>query len=182
MDDCRFSLHLFAGAGGGILADVLSGRTVVGAVEVEEYQRLVLMRRILDGVLPSFPLWDDVRTFRLDNPDTAEYIQWLIEIRDELCICGGFPCQDVSVAGKGGGLDGRESGLWYEYMRIVREIRPRKVFIENSPMLRSRGLDRVLEGLAEAGYDAVWNCLSASKVGAWHKRERMWICAYANES
>lgn len=87
VDDCRFSLHLFAGAGGGILADVLSGRIVLGAVEVEEYQRLVLMRRILDGVLPNFPIWDDVRTFRMDNPVTADYIRFLAEIRGELCVC-----------------------------------------------------------------------------------------------
>ena len=120
------SLHLFAGAGGGILGDLLLGREVVGAVECEKYQREVLFQRQADGILPRFPVWDDVTTFRLDNGETESYIRWLQEIRDDLTVCGGFPCQDVSVANKNAkGLDGERSGLWTEMIRIIGEIRPR---------------------------------------------------------
>lgn len=85
------AFHLFAGAGGGILADKLLGHRTVGAVEIESYPRKVLLARQLDGSLPAFPIWDDVTTFRSDNPATASYIQWLRERSGELVICGGFP-------------------------------------------------------------------------------------------
>ena len=84
-------------------------------------------------------------------------------------------CTDVSVAGKGAGIDGEASGLWREYARIIREVRPRYVFVENSPALRTRGLARVLSDLAEAGYDAVWTVMGADEVGAPHQRKRMWL-------
>ena len=90
--DCRYSFHLFAGAGGGILSDLLSGREVVGAVEIEEYPRLALLQRQADGILPSFPIWDDVRSFGVDNEETKEYVAFLRSIREELVIAGGFPC------------------------------------------------------------------------------------------
>ena len=93
-------------------------------------------------------------------------------------ICGGFPCQDISTAGKGAGLAGERSGLWFEYLRIVRELRPRFVVVENVAALLSRGLDTVLGGLAEAGYDAEWFCLRASDVGAPHRRERLFVVAH----
>ena len=93
-------------------------------------------------------------------------------------ICGGFPCQDISTAGKGAGLAGERSGLWFEYLRIVRELRPRVVVVENVAALLSRGLDTVLGGLAEAGYDAEWFCLRASDVGAPHRRERLFVVAH----
>lgn len=85
------SFHLFAGAGGGILADQLLGHTTVGAIEIEAYPRKVLLARQLDGSLPEFPIWDDVTTFRINNQDTRSYIEWLRERREELVICGGFP-------------------------------------------------------------------------------------------
>lgn len=85
------SFHLFAGGGGGILADSLIGHRTVGAVEIEGYPRKVLLARQLDGSLPSFPIWDDVTTFRIDNQDTRSYIEWLRERSSELAICGGFP-------------------------------------------------------------------------------------------
>lgn len=85
------AFHLFAGAGGGILSDIILGIRTVGAVEIEEYPRKVLLARQLDGSLPEFPIWDDVRTFSLENTATRSYIQWLIERREELVICGGFP-------------------------------------------------------------------------------------------
>lgn len=94
-------------------------------------------------------------------------------------ICGGFPCQDLSYAGKGAGLDGARSGLWFEYLRIIRELRPRFVVVENVSALLTRGLDVVLGTLAESGYDALWTSLRAADVGAPHRRERIFIVAHA---
>lgn len=171
------AFHLFAGGGGGILADILLGHRTVGAVEIEAYPRKILLARQLDGSLPQFPIWDDVRTFRHDNPDTRSYIDWLRERREELVICGGFPCQDISSAGKGAGIEGERSGLWGEMARIIGEVRPRYAFIENSPMLTTRGLGRVLADLAGMGFDAKWGVLSCADVGGIHLRKRIWIVA-----
>jgi DNA (cytosine-5)-methyltransferase 1 len=93
-------------------------------------------------------------------------------------ICGGFPCQDISHAGKGAGIDGERSGLWSEYARIIGEIRPRYAIVENVAALLGRGLERVLGDLAALGYDAEWHCIPASAVGAPHRRDRIWIVAY----
>ncbi|NQU07338.1 MAG: DNA (cytosine-5-)-methyltransferase [Candidatus Abyssubacteria bacterium] len=95
-------------------------------------------------------------------------------------ITGGFPCQDISVAGKGAGIEGSRSGLWAEYWRIIREIRPRYAIIENVSALTFRGLDRVLSDLAALGYDAEWQDIRAEDMGAPHRRERIWIIAYAS--
>lgn len=157
-------LALFAGAGGGILGGHLLGWRTVCAVEVEPYPAIVLAKRQEDGHLPPFPIWDDVCTF--------DGRPWRGRVD---VISGGFPCIDVSVAGKGAGIDGKSSGLWREYARIIREIRPRYVFVENSPALRTRGLARVLRDLAEAGYDAAWTVMGADEVGAPHQRKRMWM-------
>jgi len=173
------SFHLFAGAGGGILADELIGHTPIGAVEIEEHPRAVLLHRQADGSLPRFPVWDDVTTFRSDNPDTAGFIDRMREVRGELVVAGGFPCTDISCAGKGAGIEGEQSGLWREMARIVGEVRPRFVFVENSPMLVSRGLTTVLGDLASMGYDARWGVLGADDVGAHHKRKRIWIVGHA---
>ena len=97
---------------------------------------------------------------------------------NEWIITGGFPCQDISVAGKGAGIEGSRSGLWAEYWRIIREIRPRYAIIENVAALTFRGLDRVLSDLASIGYDAEWQDIRAEDVGAPHRRERIWIIAY----
>lgn len=161
-------LHLFAGTGGGILGGMLLGHTCVCAVEIEPYCRKVLLQRQRDGILPKFPIWDDVRTF--------DGKPWRGKID---VVCGGFPCQDISCAGKGAGIGGARSGLWSEFARIVREVRPRYVFVENSPMLARRGLGRVLGDLSEIGYDARWCVMGANDVGAPHIRKRMWILAYA---
>ena len=93
-------------------------------------------------------------------------------------ISGGFPCQDISTAGKGAGITGTRSGLWFEYARLIGEIRPRYAIMENVGALTRRGLDRVLGSLAEIGYDAEWSDIRASDVGAPHRRERIWIVAY----
>jgi DNA (cytosine-5)-methyltransferase 1 len=163
-------LHLFAGAGGGILGGMLLGHTTVCAVEIEPYCRKVLLQRQRDGILPKFPIWDDVCTF--------DGKPWRGKVD---VVCGGFPCQDISAAGKGAGIsEGTRSGLWYQMARIVGEIRPRFVFIENSPLLRKRGLNKVLRSLAEMGYDARWGIVSAENAGAIHKRQRLWIFAYSS--
>ena len=175
------TIHLFAGAGGGILADLLIGHTPICAVEIEEYPRAVLLQRQLDGCLPRFPIWDDVTTFRADNPDTAGFFDRVRHIANDLCICGGFPCQDISSAGKGAGISGERSGLWAEYARIIREIRPRYAFIENSPLLTIRGLDTVLCDLAAMGYDAEWCVVGADNTGFPHGRGRIWILANSKE-
>ena len=165
------TFHLFAGAGGGILADLLLGHNPIGACEIEPYPRDVLLARQRDGILPAFPIWDDVCT--LDGTPWRGTVD---------VLCGGFPCQDISAAGKGAGITGERSGLWKEYARLIGEMRPRFVFAENSPLLRTRGLGVVLEDLASLGYNARWGVLGARDVGAPHKRDRMWVLAYANNS
>lgn len=164
-------LALFAGAGGGILGGHLLGWKTVCAVEIDEYARRILMARQDDGCLPAFPVWDDVRTF-----DGRPW-HGLVDV-----ITGGFPCQDISVSGLGEGLDGERSGLWCEMRRIVGEVGPRYVFVENSPALTYRGLCRVLADLAAMGYDARWGVLGAIDAGAPHKRERIWVMAYTHHT
>jgi DNA (cytosine-5)-methyltransferase 1 len=162
-------LHLFAGAGGGILGGMLLGHTPVCAVEIEPYCREILLQRQRDGIMPKFPIWDDVTTFD-GNPWRGK-----VDI-----VCGGFPCQDISVAGRGAGIEGERSGLWKEMARIVGEIRPRYVFIENSPLLRTRGLSVVLKDLAQMGYDARWGMLGGKAIGLCINGERIWILADAS--
>lgn len=159
-------LALFAGAGGGILAGHLLGWRTVCAVEQNEYAASVLAARQNDGTFEPFPIWDDVCTF------DGKPWRGLVDV-----VSGGFPCQDISVAGKGAGIDGERSGLWREMARIIGEVQPRYVFVENSPMLIQRGLAVVLGDLASMGYDAEWCCLSAQDVGAPHVRDRIWILA-----
>lgn len=162
-------LALFAGAGGGILGGHLLGWRTVCAVEWNAYAASVLAARQNDGLLPPFPIWDDVRTF-----DGRPW-RGVVDV-----VSGGFPCQDISVAGKGAGLDGERSGMWSEMDRIVGEVRPRFVYVENSPVLTSRGLGRVLGDLAALGYDCRWGVVSAADAGAPHRRERIWILAYSD--
>lgn len=162
------------------MADILLGHTPIGAVEIEPYARNILLSRQLDGRLPVMPIWDDVRTFRYDNPNTREFIRLLRGIREHLCICGGFPCQDISCAGRGEGIGGKKSGLWKEYKRIIREIRPKYVFMENSNFIVKRGLDIVLTDIAEMGYSMAWATVSASDVGAPHTRKRFWGVAISD--
>lgn len=160
-------LHLFAGAGGGILGSELLGIRTICAVELEPYPASVLLARQNDGLLPPFPIWDDVCTF-----DGRPW-RGLVDV-----VSGGFPCQDISAAGKGAGIDGARSGLWREMHRIINEVRPKFAFLENSPLLVGRGLARVLGDLAEIGYDAEWLVLGADDVGAPHVRKRIWILAH----
>ena len=159
-------LALFAGAGGGILGGHLLGWLTVCAVEWEAYPASVLCARQNDGLLPSFPIWDDVQTF------DGKPWRGIVDV-----VSGGFPCQDISAAGNGAGITGNRSSMWKHMARIIGEVRPQYVFVENSPMLTSRGLGTVLGDLASMGFDAEWGVLSAADVGANHLRERIWICA-----
>ncbi len=166
-DELLHELALFAGAGGGILGGVLLGWRTICAVECDAYAAAVLAQRQNDGLLPPFPVWSDVRSF------DGRAWRGRVDV-----VSGGFPCQDISVAGKGAGLAGERSGLWREMHRIICEIQPPLAFVENVPALTRRGLDRVLGDLAEAGYDAEWCVLGADGVGAPHRRERIWILAF----
>jgi DNA (cytosine-5)-methyltransferase 1 len=162
-------LALFAGVGGGILGSVLLGHRTVCAVEINKFRRNVLLQRQRDGILPWFPVWDDIRNFD-GNP-------WRGRVD---VVSGGFPCQGISAAGKGDGLADPRSGLWSEMARVVREVEPRFVFVENSPMLTTRGLWVILGNLASMGYDACWGVLGADDCGAPHHRKRIWILAHSD--
>ena len=162
-------LALFAGAGGGILGGHLLGWRTVCAVERDAYAAQVLAQRQNDGCLPPFPVWSDVENFN------GEPWRGRVDV-----VSGGFPCQDISSAGRGAGIEGGRSGLWSEFARIIGEVRPRFVYVENSPVLTSRGLGRVLGDLAAMGYDAEWGVLGADDTGAPHRRKRIWVVANAN--
>ena len=159
-------LALFAGAGGGILGGKLLGWRIVCAVEWDAYARDVLVARQNDGCLDPFPIWDDVQTF--------DGRPWRGRVD---VVSGGFPCQDISAAGKGAGIEGERSGMWKHMARIVGEVLPRFVLVENSPLLVGRGLGTVLADLASLGYDARWGIVGARAAGAPHKRDRIWIVA-----
>jgi len=161
-------LALFAGAGGGILGGHLLGWRTVCAVEWEAYPASVLVARQNDKILSPFPIWDDVQTF------DGKPWKGIVDV-----VSGGFPCQDISVAGNGDGLDGERSGMWREMARIIGEVKPRYVFVENSPMLTTRGLGTVLADISKMGFDAEWCVMGANDIGANHKRDRIWILAYS---
>ena len=160
------SWHYLQGQEAASWGGVLLGWRTVCAVESDPYARSVLLARQRDGMLGPFPIWDDVRTF--DGRPWAGGID---------VVSGGFPCTDIAICGKGAGIEGEQSGLWGEMARIIHDVRPRYVFVENSPMLTSRGLGRVLGDLAEMGFDAEWGVLGARDAGAPHKRDRIWILA-----
>jgi DNA (cytosine-5)-methyltransferase 1 len=157
-------LDLFSGIGGFSLGLERAGMRTVAFCEIEPYPRAVLKKH-----WPQIPCYDDVRSLSADRL-RADGIA--VDV-----ICGGFPCQDISVAGKQAGIEGERSGLWSEYARIIGEVRPRYVIVENVAALAFRGLDRVLGDLAALGYDAEWHCIPASAVGARHRRDRLWIIA-----
>ena len=159
-------LALFAGAGGGILGGHLLGWKTVCAVEQEPYAISVLLQRQNDKIFPPFPVWDDICTF-----DGRPW-KGVVDV-----VSGGFPCQDISTAGKGAGIKGSRSGLWSEMARVIGEVKPEWVFAENSPMLVSRGLNIVLSDLAQMGFNARWGVVGADDIGANHKRKRIWIVA-----
>lgn len=158
---------LFAGIGGFDLGFERAGFEIKWQVEIDEYARQVLARHA-----PSAQRFDDVRA--CGRPPRR---CWLEPVD---VVCGGFPCQDISYAGFGGGLDGARSGLWDDMRRIVRELRPRYVVVENVAALLERGIGRVLSDLAGLGFDAEWSRVSACALGFTHVRQRLFIVAYAN--
>jgi DNA (cytosine-5)-methyltransferase 1 len=163
-------LALFAGAGGGILGGILCGSRTVCAVEIDPYCRAVLCARQNDGLLAPFPIWDDVRTF------DGEHWRGIVDV-----VSAGFPCTDISVANpKGLGIDGEKSGLWAEARRIIGEVRPSFVVVENSPNILAKGGVRVVTDLTGLGYDCAWGIVSAADAGAPHLRKRWWCLAYAD--
>ena len=170
------------------------GFETVAFAEIDPY-----CQRVLRKHWPDVPVYDDVRNLKAAPVDDTEGgTMWndgknersfLREINSPTgpslrcridVICGGFPCQDISVAGKGAGIDGERSGLWKEYARIIGEVQPRYAIIENVAALLHRGLSDVLFDLSALGYDAEWHCIPASAVGAPHRRDRVWIVAYPN--
>jgi len=180
-------LDLFSGIGGFSLGLERAGMRTVAFCEIAPHCRRVLARH-----WPDVPVYDDVRTLTAasladagigrrrgaeggqgQQPGRTKTIGAGIDV-----ICGGFPCQDISVAGKGAGITGERSGLWKEYARIIGEVRPRYVIVENVAALLHRGLGDVLGDLSTLGYDAEWHCIRASDVGAPHRRDRIWIIAY----
>lgn len=163
-------LSLFAGIGGFDLGlERTGGFKTVAFCEINPFARQVLAKH-----WPEVPCFDDVRALtgnRLASDGIA------ID-----AIAAGFPCQDLSRAnmGRGQGLSGTRSGLWFEVERLVGEIRPRYVFLENVTDLLAHGFGVVLGGLAALGYDAEWDCIPANSIGAPHRRDRVFIVAYAN--
>ena len=170
-------LDLFSGIGGFSLGlERTGGFSTVAFCEIEPFPRRVLAKH-----WPEVPCYDDVRTL------TADVLR-----RDGIAvdvITGGFPCQDLSVAGKQRGMgEGTRSGLWSEIIRLVGELRPQYVIVENVAALlagpserRGGWFGRVLGDLAECGYDAEWENIPASALGAPHRRERVWLVAYPSE-
>ena len=152
---------LFAGIGGFDLGLERAGMECSWQVEIDDYAT-----KVLEKHWPNVKRYSDIRDCRDLEP---------VDL-----ICGGFPCQDISCAGKKAGITGKRSGLWREYKRVVSEVRPDWVLIENVANLRGNGLVTVLQDLREIGYDAEWHIIPASAVGALHRRERIWIIANAH--
>lgn len=151
---------LFSGIGGLELERAGVGRTV-WQVEIDPFCRQVLAKH-----WPDATRYKDITTIDWAHVEPVEV------------LCGGFPCQDISNAGKRAGLAGERSGLWREYARAVRALRPRYVVVENVAALLARGLGDVLADLAACGYDTEWDCVPAAAVGAPHRRDRLFLVAY----
>ena len=155
-------LDLFSGIGGFSLGlERTSGFRTVAFCEIEPYCQAVLRKH-----WPNVPIFPDVTKLGADDVGRPDV------------ICGGFPCQDISVAGKQAGIDGDRSGLWSEFARLIGELRPRYAIVENVTALLHNGMGRVLGDLAALRYDAEWRIISACEVGFSHTRERVFVVAY----
>jgi DNA (cytosine-5)-methyltransferase 1 len=152
---------LFSGIGGFSLGLERAGMRTAWFAEVDPYASAVLKKH-----WPEVPNHGDVRSIRAGSVERVDV------------LCGGFPCQDISNAGKRAGIDGVRSGLWSEYSRIVGDLRPGFVIVENSSALLGRGMGRVLGDLSALGYDSEWSIVSACAFGAPHARERVFLIAY----
>ena len=155
---------LFSGIGG---LELGLERSIPNAKTVWQVERDPYARRVLAKNWPGVAVFEDVRAVGAHNLEPVDL------------ICGGFPCQDLSVAGKGAGIDGKRSGLWGEFARIIGEIRPRYAVVENVPALLGRGMGRILGDLASSGYNARWDCVPAQAIGAHHRRDRLFVIAWA---
>ena len=161
-------LDLFAGIGGFSLGlERTGGFETVAFCELDEKAQLVLKKH-----WPGVPVYGDVKELTVERLKADGVVPTV--------IAGGFPCQDISSAGRGKGIIGERSGLWSEMFRLIRDVRPAWAIIENVSVLRSRGLALVLQNLSEIGYCAEWHCIPASAVGAPHRRDRIWIVADTN--
>jgi DNA (cytosine-5)-methyltransferase 1 len=159
----RRLIDLFSGIGGFSLGlERTGGYRTVAFCEIDPFARRVLAKQ-----WPEVPILGDVQTAEFPDADI---------------ICGGFPCQDVSRAGKRAGLAGARSGLYRELVRALRLVRPKHAIVENVAALLGDGLDTVLGDLAEIGFDAEWDCLPACAVGAPHERDRVYIVAHAADT
>jgi DNA (cytosine-5)-methyltransferase 1 len=154
---------LFSGIGGFDLGLERAGMRVIWQSEIDPYASAVLRKH-----WPHVPNHGDIRNIRAGTVEPVDV------------LCGGFPCQDISSAGYKAGIAGSQSRLWAEYARLVGELQPRYVLVENVAALLSRGLGNVLGDLAALGFDAEWHCIPAAAVGAYHGRDRLWIIGYAN--
>lgn len=164
-------LDLFSGIGGLSMALEQWVRPIAYC-EIDLYCHGVLLGQMASKRLATAPIWDDIRTF-----PAAEFSEKGIDI-----ISGGFPCQDISVAGRGKGLEGQRSGLFFEIVRLAKEIKPKFIFLENVPAITSRGGIEVVRQVAEMGYDCRWCVISAASIGALHRRERWFLLAYAKHA
>lgn len=162
--DLLKGLDLFSGVGG-ITYALQEFIEPVAYCEIDPYCQSVLLSRMQTGDLPKAPIWDDVRTLPFKELPPIDI------------ICGGFPCQDISVAGTGKGLAGERSGLFFEIVRLAKEIKPKFIFLENVPAITTRGGLQVIREIAEMGYDCRWCVVSAASVGALHRRERWFLLA-----
>jgi DNA (cytosine-5)-methyltransferase 1 len=156
---------LFAGIGGFELG---LERAIPGSETIWQVEQEPFCQKVLKKHWPNATIYDDVRTVGSHNLESVDI------------LCGGFPCQDISLAGNGKGLEGEKSGLWFEMLRIICELRPRVAVLENVSAITFRGLSRVLGDLAEIGYDAEWQIISARQFGAPHLRRRWFCVAYPN--
>lgn len=162
-------LDLFSGIGG-ISQALKPWVRTVAYCENDRYAQGVLLSRMRSGDIDRAPIWDDVQTL---SGELLENVN---------IITGGFPCQDISVAGRGEGLEGKRSGLFFQIIRLTEELKPRFVFLENVPAIRTRGLDVVLKEFTRIGYDCRWTVVSAAEVGAPHLRKRWFLLAHSNGS
>lgn len=162
-------LDLFSGIGGITLA-LSEWVRPVAYCENDPYAQSVLLSRISSRDLPKAPIWDDVRT-----------LQGSLLSRIDI-IYAGFPCQDISIAGNGKGLEGERSGLFFEVMRLAEEIKPKFIFLENVTNIRTKGLFRVVEALVDVGYDCRWDIFSARSIGADHNRRRWFLLAHSKHN
>jgi len=160
------ALDLFSGIAGNTLA-LRDYCKVIAYCEADRHAQAVLISRMSDGSIQHAPICTDIREL------SGIELRGVIDI-----IVGGFPCQDISVAGNGKGLEGERSGLFFQILRLAEEIEPAFLFLENVPAIRTRGLARVIGELSRIGYDCRWTMLSAQEVGAHHRRERWFCLAY----